>query len=213
VKKGDRIVKTVFFDVDTQLDFLYPSGALYVPGAEQIVPALASLTRFAASKRLQIISTADAHTEDDPEFKVWKPHCVAATLGQRKAGATQLPGATVVSTANDRLEAAQVIIEQIILEPIIVQQIIIEKQKLDPFSNPKLRPLLEAIRANRYVVYGVVTELCVRYAALGLLETGARVELVTDATKSLNLDDELAFIGHFQAQGGHLTTAAQILSG
>ena len=44
-------MKTVFFDVDTQLDFLYPAGALYVPGAERIVPAIARLNRFAARAR------------------------------------------------------------------------------------------------------------------------------------------------------------------
>jgi nicotinamidase/pyrazinamidase len=36
---------TVFFDVDTQLDFLYPAGALHVPGAESIVPQVAALIR------------------------------------------------------------------------------------------------------------------------------------------------------------------------
>ena len=30
----------VFFDVDTQVDFMRPTGRLYVPGAEQIVPNL-----------------------------------------------------------------------------------------------------------------------------------------------------------------------------
>ena len=28
---------TVFFDIDTQVDFLYPAGALYVPGARPVV--------------------------------------------------------------------------------------------------------------------------------------------------------------------------------
>ena len=32
-------MKTVFMDVDTQLDFLYPAGALYVPGAERLISA------------------------------------------------------------------------------------------------------------------------------------------------------------------------------
>ena len=36
---------TVFFDVDTQLDFMFPSGALYVPGAETIVERVAALNR------------------------------------------------------------------------------------------------------------------------------------------------------------------------
>ena len=29
---------TIFWDVDTQVDFMLPTGKLYVPGAEQIVP-------------------------------------------------------------------------------------------------------------------------------------------------------------------------------
>ena len=44
--------ETIFFDVDTQIDFLYPAGALYVPGAEQIVGNVARLNRFAAAQRL-----------------------------------------------------------------------------------------------------------------------------------------------------------------
>jgi len=42
-------MNTVFFDIDSQLDFLFPAGALYVPGAERIVPAIARLNRFAAA--------------------------------------------------------------------------------------------------------------------------------------------------------------------
>jgi nicotinamidase/pyrazinamidase len=190
-------VKTVFFDVDTQLDFLYPSGALYVPGAEQIVPVLGRLTLFAAAKNIQIVSTADAHAEDDVEFQVWRPHCVAGTWGQQKAGATKLPKPVVLGTG-----------------PVAgASQIIVEKQALDAFSNPNLRPLLASIAPERYVLYGVVTELCVRCAALGLFETGARVELVADAVKSLSAADERAFMEQFQSRGGSLTTARALLSG
>jgi nicotinamidase/pyrazinamidase len=189
-------VKTVFFDVDTQLDFLYPAGALYVAGAEQIAPALAHLTQFAAVKRFQIISTADAHSEDDPEFKIWKPHCVAGTAGQQKAAVTKVANAITLGPA---AEAS-------------ARQIIVEKQQLDAFSNPNLRPLLNAVAADRYILYGVVTELCVRCAALGLLETGARVQLVTDAIKSLSISDEQSFIAQFQARGGTLITTSAVLS-
>ena len=74
-------MRTLFLDVDTQLDFLYPAGALYVPGAEQIVPAIAALNRYAMSRGIPLLSTVDAHTEDDPEFKTWPAHCVAGSLG------------------------------------------------------------------------------------------------------------------------------------
>ncbi len=187
--------KTVFFDVDTQLDFLYPAGALYVPGAEKIIDSLAALTRYASSNRIRILSTADAHTEDDPEFKTWKPHCVAGTVGQQKAPATLTPGARVLSAEGGALDAPQVIVE---------------KQKLDAFSNPKLRPLLDSLKVDRYVLYGVATELCVRCAAFGLLETGARVELVSEAIKSLNESEGREFIDRFQAQGGRLTTVSEV---
>ncbi len=189
-------MKTVFFDVDTQLDFLYPGGALYVPGAEEILPALAQLTQFALAKKIQIISTADAHVEDDVEFEVWKPHCVAGTLGQHKAAETKLANSVVLGTGTGASAA----------------QIIVEKQKLDAFSNPNLRPLLASVGADGFVLYGVVTELCVRCAAVGLLQTGARVELVADAIKSLSSNDERAFVEQFQAQGGVLTTVSKIIS-
>src|ERR1700722_13314693 len=80
----------VFFDIDTQLDFLYPAGALYVPGAERIVPAIAHLNRYAAQRGIPVVSTADAHLEDDVEFKTWPRHCVAGTIGQHKAESTLL---------------------------------------------------------------------------------------------------------------------------
>jgi nicotinamidase/pyrazinamidase len=193
-------MKTIFFDVDTQLDFLYPAGALAVPGAEQIVEALSQLTGFAVRHEVQIISTADAHSENDTEFKAWKPHCVVGTNGQQKASATLLNQSLNLTTApaqtNTRFRQAK--------------QIIVEKQMLDCFTNPNLRPLLNQLAADRYVVYGVVSELCVRCAAFGLLETGARVELVTDAIKSLNAAREQELLQLFQSQGGHLTTAAAV---
>lgn len=196
-------MKTVFFDVDTQLDFLYPAGALAVAGAEAIVNSLAVLTRFAAINHIQIISTVDAHTEDDPEFKVWKPHCVVGTTGQQKAAVTLLgQSLTLSSTAHAINESPSQLSD--------APQIVIEKQKLDCFTNPNLHPLLDLLNAERYVVYGVATELCVRCAAFGLLRTGARIELVTDAIKSLNPAEESQMLQNFEAQGGVLTTVAAV---
>ena len=79
-------MKTVFFDIDSQLDFLYPAGALYVPGAERIVPAIARLNRFAAMHGIPVVSTIDAHTENDPEFAD-----LAAALRRRHHGASARP--------------------------------------------------------------------------------------------------------------------------
>jgi nicotinamidase/pyrazinamidase len=196
-------VKTVFFDVDTQIDFLFPAGALYVPGAEGMVKTFGALTRFAAANRFPIISDTDAHAEDDAEFKTWTPHCVIGTAGQQKSANTLLNQPLVLSSAHGSLDAIRSRISG-------AAQIIVEKQALDCFTNPNLHPLLDLIGADRYVVYGVVTEYCVRCAAFGLLETGAQVELVTDAIKSLSASDEQDVLKRFQSQGGVLTTSAAV---
>src|ERR1700693_3153011 len=184
-------MKTVFFDVDTQIDFVYPAGSLYVPGAERILPAVAKLNRRAPL----VISTMDAHAEDDPEFKIYPHHCVVGTTGQQKPASTLLDQRATLLTA---LEG--------------IRQLILEKQKLDCFSNPHLRPVLAKLGAERYVVYGVVTEICVRCAAFGLLETGKRVELVTDAIKALDEGAAEKMFSEFTAAGGVLTTVSEVLS-
>jgi nicotinamidase/pyrazinamidase len=71
--------------------------------------------------------------------------------------------------------------------------------------------LLTELNADRYVVYGVVTEICVRFAAFGLLKTGKPVEIVTDAVKALDEQKAREMFSEFVAAGGVLTTSASIL--
>ena len=191
-------MRTVFFDVDTQLDFLYPSGALYVPGAEQIVPNVARLNRYAGANNIPLVSDTDAHAENDREFLQWPPHCVAGTFGQLKPQSTLLERRTIVS--------ARALLNE---WPQGIQQILLEKQTLDAFSNPGLKAFLETLQPDRFVVYGVVTEICVKFAANGLLQTGKRVELVTDAIRPLNEAEAEQTLREFEAAGGILTTTAQ----
>lgn len=192
-------MKTVFFDVDTQIDFMYPAGALYVPGAERIVPVIAKLNQRAAETGAVVISSMDAHRENDPEFREWPAHCVVGTVGQQKPASTLLAKRIVIPPADvaERIDG--------------YQQILLEKRHLDVFTNPNLDSILQALGAERYVVYGVVTEYCVRLAAFGLLKTGKRVEIVTDAIRSLNESDGERVLNDFTAAGGVLTTSAALL--
>jgi nicotinamidase/pyrazinamidase len=187
-------MKTVFFDIDTQIDFVFPAGALYAPGAATVVAQVARLNRYAASQGIPVVSTMDAHSENDPEFRNWPAHCVAGTVGQQKPAETLLDGCVTVPNTD-----AAVMIDA-------ARQIILEKTTTNMFTNPNVSWLLEAIQAERYIVYGVVTEVCVAHAAFGLLKTGKRVELVTDAIRSLSADAERDTIERFRAAGGVLTT-------
>jgi nicotinamidase/pyrazinamidase len=188
-------MKTVFVDVDTQIDFVYPAGALYVPGAEFITATIAALNRLAVSKGMPVISTMDAHTEDDPEFRTWPPHCVAGTVGQQKPAVTLAEKRAVIPNrgALPSIDGAQ--------------QILLEKQTVDCFTNIHMVPLLDRLEAERCVVYGVVTEICVKHAVFGLLKTGRSVELVTDAVRGLNAAEADRMMEDFQSAGGVLTTS------
>jgi len=52
-EKGNRLGFSdlmLFWDVDTQLDFMMPGGSLYIAGAEKIIPNLRELTAWAGSR-------------------------------------------------------------------------------------------------------------------------------------------------------------------
>lgn len=193
--KTERL-STIFFDIDSQLDFVCPSGALYVPGAERVVPAIARLNRYAAEHGIPVISTTDAHAENDREFRNWPPHCIAGTLGQHKAESTVLANRVVIPNRPCALDLDG------------AQQIVLEKQDVNAFTVPNLFRILETLPADHYVVYGVVTEVCVLHAARGLLKTGKPVTIVTDAVESLDASASMRALDEITAAGGKLARAA-----
>ncbi len=191
-------MSALFIDVDTQLDFLYPAGALYVPGAELLIPTLAHLTRYAGQHGIPIVSTVDAHTENDPEFQSWPRHCVAGATGQHKAEATLLPRRVVVPNREGDLVLGD------------AQQIVVEKQTVDAFRTHTFARIVRHLNPNRIVVYGVVTEICVLHAVRGLLPFGKPLTVVTDAIRSLTAQASSEALEEMRAGGAVLATAAEV---
>jgi nicotinamidase-related amidase len=85
------------------------------------------------------------------------------------------------------------------------KQIIIEKDDLDMFSNPAVLPLLDKLAIDECFVYGVFTEYCVKCAIMGLLQSGRKVWLVTDATAHLSETEGERVVRDFLAAGGQMT--------
>jgi len=191
-------MNAVFIDVDTQLDFLYPAGALYVPGAELLIPTLAHLTRYAAAHSVPLVSTVDAHAENDPEFRTWPKHCVAGSTGQHKSEATLLAGRLTVPN-----RAGHIAIEG-------APQMIVEKQTVDAFQTHTFARVVQALDPERIVVYGVVTEICVLFAVRGLLRFGKPITVVTDAMRELTSGACRDAIDEMRAGGVSFATAAEV---
>jgi len=201
------MTQTIFIDIDTQLDFMLPAGALYIPGAEKLIGRLAALTDHARRAAIPIVSTADAHAPQDPEFQQWPPHCVAGTLGQRKIPETLLPSAVVIPNVANGLPAGWD----------SAPQVIVEKQTLDVFQTHTIRRVLAARRARRYVLYGVVTEYCVDCAAKGLVTEvvpqGAELAIVSDAIMEIDPARGQEVLRALQDKGARLVTTAELLGG
>jgi nicotinamidase/pyrazinamidase len=191
-------MKIVFLDIDSQLDFLYPAGSLYVPGAERKVAAMARLNHFAAAQGIPVISTVDAHAEDDAEFADWPPHCIVGTMGQHKAEATLLARRVVIPNRPCELALDG------------AEQIVLEKQTVNVFQAPNLARAIERLAGERFVVYGVVTEICVLYAVRGLAKMGKPVQVVTDAIEALNAEGSRRALDEMRDAGAELITVSDI---
>ena len=194
----------IFWDVDTQVDFMHHGGKLYVPGAEKLAPNLRRLTEWAAQQRILVVASMDAHREGDDEFQEYPPHCLVGTPGQQKIPETVLLRQYVIP--NRRTELPPKLAD--------FQQVIVEKQRFDVFTNPNLDALLAQLGAGREIVlYGVVTEICVHHAARGLLERGYRVRLVRDATHHLEKAKGRATLALVEERGGQMVTTNQVVGG
>jgi len=192
----------VFLDVDTQIDFMTPGGALYVPGAEQIVPKLARLAGYARERRLPWISSADAHPPDDPSFAQWPPHCVVGTTGQRRIPETTWPSAVVVPNRAGAFHPPSDWEGHFVLE--------IEKQDYSVAANPNFDALLAALGPSRFVVFGVATDYCVKESALALRRLQLPVDLVVDAIRAITEDGGRRAIEEMLAAGVRLVTTDEV---
>ena len=183
---------------------MLPGGKLYVPGAEKIIPNIKRLVDEARAGRVLLISHGCHHTENDPEFDQFPPHCIKGSRGAR----TIPEGVAHSSHAIPNDEKFQ--LPDDLLHR---QQIALEKQTLDIFDNPHTASILARLDKDaEFVVFGVVTEYCVRLAAKGLLERGRKVAIVKDAIETLNPDEGRRTIAELTALGARLVTTDEAVA-
>jgi len=190
----------VFFDVDTQVDFMRPTGRLYVPGAEGIVPNLQRLMSWAREHEVPVISSADAHWPDDPEFKIWPPHCVIGTPGQQRIPETLFPEPVIIPCRPEAFHPPAR----------WVGQFVIEKPTYSVEDNPNFESVLKALGPRRAVVFGVVTEYCVLASTRALRRRDFKVDVVVDAVKSISEEDGRKALDEMAAAGVRRVTTAEI---
>src|SRR6266436_3163422 len=131
--------KLIFWEVDTQADFMLPGGQLYVSGAEKLLPNIRKLTDATRQGRVFLVSHGCYHTKDDPEFATFPPHCVKGT-----PGSAYVPEAMTEKVLTVPNEAEAKLPRD--LTP--YQQIHLEKQTLDVFESRHADELVKRLPAD-----------------------------------------------------------------
>jgi nicotinamidase/pyrazinamidase len=177
----------LFWNVDTQIDFMSPNGKLYAQGAEEIQATLAAITKLAGFNNIQVVNTADYHYSNsaelssNPDFvNTFPEHCMANSIGAEYISETKPEGECLEILWNKIYNGQE------IREATKHRNIIIRKDAFDVFEgNPNTENLLKELNPTTVFVYGVTTNVCVNCAAVGLAKRGIKVYVIEDAIKEL----------------------------
>jgi nicotinamidase/pyrazinamidase len=213
VAKGDIMKKGIlFWDVDTQYDFMRPEGRLYVPGAEGIIDTVSEVRHFALDNGFSMLADMDWHKDGNPEISdtpdfldTFPPHCMAGKPGSERVGylgnlpidiiPNQPVGETDLRKMTDK--------EQF--------HIVIRKETLDVFTNPNAASLISIMKPESIVVFGVALDLCVLQTVEGLLKIGnVKLYLVRDAVKSLGVKKDTEVLTGMKNNGVEIISATDL---
>jgi nicotinamidase/pyrazinamidase len=205
----------IFWDVDTQHDFMKADGRLYVPGSEEIIPFLAVLREYARDHGIRTVASADDHLPDDAELSdtpdfttTFPPHCMRGTSGQAKIPETALEDPLVLGPERRAAEDVRAAVDE------HAGDVLLLKHRFDVFTNPNAGAVLDALNPDEIVLFGVALDVCDRYAVEGLLSwrPDVRLLLVTDAVRAIDSKEGERLLHSWEERGVEMVQTNQIIS-
>jgi len=201
---------TLFYDIDTQRDFLLPGGKLYVPGGERILPQLRALTQLARQQGSAITGSVCRHFPTDAELQrnggLYPEHCMNGTDGQNKVEETTPQRPVWIENRDYAEEEFKALLRQ-------GGEVYIEKQDVDIFvGNRNAARVFATILEGKddVVVYGVVTEICVDLALAALKDRPVRLHVPVDGIAALSEERGKETREKWRSWGVHLTSVAEV---
>ena len=182
-----NLADLLFWNVDTQMDFVSPDGKLYVQDAELLKPIWKKITQLAKINSIRVVNTADYHFADSAELSstpnfatTFPPHCMANTDGAEYIDETNPENPVVFNWDKTYRNFVDLI------EAKTIRNIVIRKDAFDVFKGNKLtESIIKYLAPKIVVVYGVTTNVCVNDAVVGLSGRVEKVFVVEDAIKEL----------------------------
>jgi len=204
--------RTIFWDADTQYDFMMPDGRLYMEGADQIIPVVSDVRAMALDHGCSIIASQDWHSVDNPEISetpdrltTFPPHCLAGTPGAQRVG--YLGSLPIDYIGFEPRNPAE--LEELVLANQF--HIVIRKEAISAFSNPNTARLVELAAPGRIFVFGVALDVCVEDTLRSLARfRDIQLVLIRDATKGLGIKPDEQVLDELQSIGIEITESSLV---
>ena len=190
----------LLIDVDTQKDFLLPTGRACVRNQAEVLANIRRVIAWARRENVSVISTAEVYPNNNGCSEI--SYCLDGTDGQKKVPCTLLNDRVSFPADNKNALPADVLLAY--------RQVILHKRCIDPFDEPRIERLLSEVEAEEFILIGAGTEDAVRATAMGLLHRGKKVRIIVDALGSHNTREAKLALRKMEAKGAKLVEVKDI---
>jgi nicotinamidase-related amidase len=201
--------KTIFYDINTQRDFILHDGKFHIEGAENLVPVWKALTDLARDQKVRVVCSVDCHLPGDPQLKSWggpyPDHCMAGTPGQDKIDETAPLNPLMLENREYTPDEIHKVLDH-------EGEIVFRRQQFEKLAgNPHLSAILRLVLRpyEDIVMYGVYTEACVDREITALIGLGPKLHIVTDAIAIFG-GESPTFHAKLQQEGVELISFADL---
>ncbi len=169
--------------IDMLRGFLEEGYPLYCGAkARQIIPNLQGLLEREFAQGVKVFFICDRHDPDDPEFKMFPPHCIEGTTeAEVIPELTKYPGE------------------------------IIPKKRYSGFFGTVLEAKLKELKPEKIIVGGVCTDICVLHTVADARNRDYQVEVPVDCVASFDDEAHRFALAHIEkVLGAKLTSVGGV---
>jgi nicotinamidase-related amidase len=201
--------QTIFYDINTQRDFVLHDGKFHIEGAENLVPTWKAITELAREMKVRIVCSVDCHVPGDPQLKSWggpyPDHCMAGTPGQEKIDETKPLNPLTLENREYTPDEIQKVLDH-------DGEIVFRRQQFEKLAdNPHLGAILRLVLHPYHdiVMYGVYTEACVSREIAALTGVGPKLHIITDGVAVVGIESP-TFHEKLQQEGVEMITFEEL---
>ena len=137
--------------------------------AREIIPNIEKLIERESKKGSSIFFIADSHAPDDPEFKIFPPHCIEGTIeSEIIPELKKFPGKTI------------------------------SKKRYSAFYGTRLAEELDKLAPGKIIVCGVCTDICVMHTVADARNRDFPVEVPGDCVASFDREAHKWALSHME---------------